>query len=287
MSLLRLCGAAVLLVLGAACGRKQAELDPGTLDPARTRDSLWTLAVQEFDRGKWGRAQRIFERLAPALSYGDPRYLRLHFFLGETLFAQGHQLQAVREFRRVADEAPEDPIAQDALVRAGDAYADLWRRAELDPTYGDNARAIYDEVARRYPGTAAAGRAALRIAALNEKFAAKEYRNALFYFRFKAYDSAILLFRSLIATYPRTAVVPDALERLVRTYQILEYQEDVRETCNYIAQYYPDPEGPIKLCRGPGTGDRGQAAPPPPPPPAPSFPLSPVPGPLPPGRYQP
>jgi len=251
MDPLRRIGVTLLLGLAAACGRNRAAVELTPADPERTRDSLWTRAVAEFDRGRWSQAQKLFERLAPALPYGDPRYFRLHFFLGEALFAEGHQLQAVREFRRVADEQPEGELAPDALVRAGDAYADLWRRAELDPTYGESARAVYDEAGRRYPGTPAAGRAALRIAALNEKFAAKEYKNALFYYRFKAYDSAILLLRALIASYPRTAVVPDALGRLVRTYQILAYEEDVRETCNYISQYYPDPDGPIKLCRSP------------------------------------
>ena len=182
------------------------------------------------------------------LTPSDPRYLRLHFYQGEILFVQGNQLQAVREFRRVADEQPEGPLAPDALVRAGDAYADLWRRAELDPTYGETARTVYEEVVTRYGGTPAAGRASLRLAELSEKFADKEFRNALFYFRFKAYDSAILMLRSVIATYPRSAVVPEALERLVRAYQILEYKEDVKETCAYIAQYHPDPAGPARLC---------------------------------------
>jgi outer membrane assembly lipoprotein YfiO len=241
--------ALILGVAAAACGRQRAPAPPPPVSAqAAAIDSVWNLAQREFDRGRWSRAQRHFDHLAPVLTPGDPRYLRLHFYQGEILFVLGNQLQAVREFRRVADEQPDGPLAPDALVRAGDAYADLWRRAELDPTYGETARAVYEEVGSRYAGTPAAGRAALRLAVLGEKFAEKEYRNALFYFRFKAYDSAILLLRSVIATYPRSAVVPAALERLVRAYQILEYKEDVKETCAYITQYHPDPAGPARLC---------------------------------------
>ncbi len=214
----------------------------------RVTDSVWTAAERAFDRSDWGAAQKAFDRLGPLLAPSDPRFYRLHFFQGEILFALGNQLQAVREFRRVADEQPEGPLAPDALLRAGDAYADLWRRPELDPTYGETARNIYQEVVSRYEGTTAARRATLRLNALSEKFAEKEYRNALFYFRFKAYDSAILLLREVIATYPRAGIVPDALERLVRAYQILGYQEDVKETCAYIAQYHGDPAGPRRLC---------------------------------------
>jgi outer membrane assembly lipoprotein YfiO len=241
--------ALIVALAAAGCGRHRAGPAPApAVSAGRIADSLWTLAEQQFDQGHWSRAQRVLDQLAPALTPADPRYLRLHFYQGEILFALGNQLQAVREFRRVADEQPDGPLAGDALVRAGDAYADLWRRPELDPTYGETARSVYEEVANRYGGTPAAGRAGLRLASLNEKFAEKEYRNALFYFKFKAWDSAILMLRSVIATYPRSAVVPAALERLVRVYQLLEYQEDVKETCAYIAQYHPGAAGPVRLC---------------------------------------
>ena len=251
---------ALLLTL-LACGRHSPAAAPvPEAGQARTVDSLWTLGTKYFDQGRWARAQRVFDQLGVSLPPSDERFLRLHFYQGEIFFAQGNQLQAVREFRRVADEQPEGPLAADALVRAGDAYADLWRRPELDPTYGSTARSVYEEVVSRYGGTAAAGRASLRLAALAESFAQKEYKNALFYFRYKAWDSAILLLRSVIATYPRSTVVPGALERLVRIYQNLNYQEDVKETCSYIAQYHPDPAGPVRLCpktAGQGAGKSG------------------------------
>ena len=60
------------------------------------------------------------------------------------------------------------------------------------------------EVQQRYDGSLAAQRAAVRVGQLEEMFAAKEYRTALFYFRLKAYDSAILSLRHVVATYPRT-----------------------------------------------------------------------------------
>src|SRR2546430_8850043 len=36
----------------------------------------------------------------------------------------------------------------------------LWRKPELDPSYGESALAIYQELAGRYPGTDAAARRA-------------------------------------------------------------------------------------------------------------------------------
>ncbi|HLG06232.1 MAG TPA: outer membrane protein assembly factor BamD [Gemmatimonadales bacterium] len=234
-----------------ACSRAGAGAAPTpvTRPAGAVSDSLWKELDGAFRRGRWADAQRYIDELSPMLPALDLRYYRLHFIQGEVYFAQGNQLQAVREFRRVADEQPEGPLAADALVRAGDANSDLWRKPELDPTYGEAARAIFEEVLARYPGTAAARRAGLRLAELTEKFAQKEFKNAVFYYRFKAWDSAILMFRSVIASYPRSSVVPEALERLVRAYQILGYEEDVKETCAYITQYHPAPGGPARLCK--------------------------------------
>lgn len=235
-------GVALAALLGACGGGPPRQPVPVPLD------SLWMRVEAAFNRSEWSKAQEHLDRVLPMLPAADPRYLRAHFYQGEVLFAQGNPLQAVREFRRVADERPNDPLAPDALVRAGDAYADLWRRAELDPTYGETARTVYQEVLSRYDGTPAAGRATIRLNELAEKFALKEYKNALYYFKYKAYESAIQLFRGVIATYPRSAVVPDALERLIKSYQVLKYEEDLKETCAYIAQYHPAPNGPRRFC---------------------------------------
>ncbi|NOT06801.1 MAG: outer membrane protein assembly factor BamD [Gemmatimonadales bacterium] len=263
----------VCLLLGAlaaaACGgRGAAKVAPPAPAPtAAVTDSLWREAEARFNQGQWRKAQVLFDRLTVLVIPPDPRYYRMHFYLAEVLYAQRNHLQAVREFRRVADENPDGPLAADALVRAGDAYADLWRRAELDPTYGETARTVYTEAVSRYDATPAGGRARLRLAELAEKFARKEYKSGLFYFKYKAHDSAILVFRGLIANYPRAAVVPDALERLIRSYLFLGYQEDVKETCAYAAQYHPNANGPKKYCSAapataptgaPGSGDAGR-----------------------------
>jgi outer membrane protein assembly factor BamD len=206
---------------------------------AATVDSLWKEAEQTVRLGKWGDAEKLLNRVVLEFTPGDRRIARAHFLLGEALFGQGRQLEAAREFRKASDETPNDPIAPEALLRLGDVYADLWRRPELDPTYGQTAVSTYQELLNRYPESSAAKRAQLRITEQNERFAAKAYKAALFYFRLKAYDSAILYLKDLVASYPRTRVVPQALIKLVQAYRSLGYREDVQETCDYIRRLHP------------------------------------------------
>ncbi len=234
----------LLTVLGTGClfggGGPKPPPPVETAETIRARaDSLWREAEHQFRTGSWNRSASLLERALLLMDYADPRRARGSFMLGEARLAQGQNLQAVREFRRVADETASDSLAPAALVRAGDAYADLWGRPELDPSYGESALNTYREVVERYPGAPSARLAQARMLDLQEWFARKEYRTALFYYRYKAYDSSILVLRNLIASYPRTAVIPDALARLVDAYAVLGYQEDLRETCTYIGRFFP------------------------------------------------
>jgi len=249
-----------VLVIGGCLFRRGGPREPEpveTVDTTQRRaDSLYQVGAVHFRAGKWNDAIFALDRALLIMDYANPRRARGYFMLAEAQFASGSNLEAVRQFRRVADESSSDSLAADALLRAGDAYADLWRRPELDPSYGETAVFTYSEVLERYPGTSAAQRAQMRIVELQQLFAEKEYKTARFYLRYKAYDSAILVLRNLIATYPRAPIVPDALASLVDAYQKLDYQEDVQDTCQYIRQFFPQVIGRVEQCQG--------TAPPPP-----------------------
>jgi outer membrane protein assembly factor BamD len=211
-------------------------------------NTLWKQAELAVRHGKWGEAAKLLERVLLEFAPGDPRIPQAHYWLGEAHFARGSHLEAVREFRNTSDDTPNHPMAPEALLRVGDAYADLWRRPELDPTYGQTAVATYQELLNRYPATGAAQRAQQRISELNEKFAYKAYKAGLYYFRLKAYDSAVLYFKDLVASYPKTRVVPDALVKLVGAYRKLGYREDVQETCGYIRRFHPKAPDVNEVC---------------------------------------
>jgi outer membrane protein assembly factor BamD len=215
-------------------------------------DTVWNRGVKNFRAGSFGHAVEDFQRALLEFSAGDPRIPEAHFFLGESYFGSGSQLQAVREFRRVSDEFPNNPLAPDALYRAGDAYADLWRMPQLDPTYGRSAVATYTELLNRYPESQAAAKAKVQLHVLSEKFAWKEWETAQYYLRMKAFDSGILYLKSIVATYPDTPAAQLALVRLVTIYQSLGYTQDASEMCGALRQYHPGTPDLDKLCPAAG-----------------------------------
>jgi outer membrane protein assembly factor BamD len=250
----------VLLALVAACGGGAVAPAPTAVEPTLRVDAApeevdrqWAHAEKLFRAGKWADAATALERLNLEFASGDARIARSRFFLGECHFQMKSHLQAVREFRRVSDDLPSDPLAPDALLRAADAFADLWRRPELDPTYAHTAIGTYQEVQNRFPGTHAARLAQVRIDALNDNLAFKQYRTALYYIRYKADDSAILYLKDLASTYPRAKIVPTALVTLISVYQRLGYTEDIRETCTYLRRFHPQGDGVEGACAAPAT----------------------------------
>lgn len=246
--------AALSLVALSACHHRSKA---GTVDPENALalsappevvDSLWRVTQQQVRQGRWGKVSTQLERLTLEFPPGDGRITQARFYLGEAQFAMGDQLAAAREFRRVSDETPNDQLAPVALLRAGDAYADLWRKPELDPTYAQTALSTYQELVNRYPASDAATRARAQIDYLQGRFAFKQYRAALYYFRLKAYDSAILYLKDVVATYPRAEIAPEALMKLIAAYQKLGYVEDVKETCGYLRRFHPNAPGIEQSC---------------------------------------
>ncbi len=205
-------------------------------------------ARAQFRSGDYAKALVSFRRLTYELGPSQPEMAEVRYYMAECYFQTGDRVQAAHEFRQVADQFATSEYASLALLRAGDANLRLWRKPELDPSYGETALAIYQELAGRYPGTDAAARAQMHAQQLKEWFSQKDYKNGMFYFRRRAYDSAIIYFKDVIATYPGTSRVPDALMRLVDSYRVIGYADELKETCAHLRRFFPQTEGLDKSC---------------------------------------
>ena len=226
------CLVAAGLLLGVtACSRFNPRSYPEPLD-------LMRASLRELRAGRYDKAQQGFQALTFNLSSRDTLYPLARFYLAESYFGKEDFATAAREFRRVSDESPTFRLAPDALLRAGDSYEAQWANIALDPTTGQTALATYQELQGRFPGTPAARIAAVRIQALNERFATKEMDSGLFYFQRNAFDSAILYFKDLIASYPSSVLVPDAYVYLVRSYRAIGWKDEQGAFCDQLRTYY-------------------------------------------------
>jgi outer membrane protein assembly factor BamD len=219
-----------------------------------TNPDLYAASLAQYNKKRWDNAILGFERLTLDLSARDTLLPRAHWFLAMSHEQKGEHLLAATSFLRLAETFPDDSLADDALLSAGDSYASLWRDPGLDPTYGTMSQSEYRLLVSIYPDSPLRERAQKAIAQIDDKFATKDYETALQYVRRRAFDSALIYFKDVVKNYPNSFRVRDALMRMVEVYRnpVMNYQDEAKETCITLRTAYAGDPEVVKLCPAPG-----------------------------------
>lgn len=238
--------ASVAIAMLAAC--HHGGFKPGSF---ASSPALFDASLSQLRQRHWGNAADGFEKLTTDLPARDPLLPRAYFYLGEARNGQHEYLLAAQAFSRVPESFPEDSLADDALLQAGLSYAQMWRKPELDPEYGQTALQTLQSFLAAYPDSPLKPRAQREIAQLNEWLAKKDYENGMLYYRRKAYDSAIIYFTSVSQQYPETNHAKLSLEKLAEAYDKIHYREERAETCATLHQKYPSDREVNEICGPP------------------------------------
>lgn len=206
-------------------------------------EALYAAGVEQLQQKKWDNAVQIFERLTLELPARDTLLPASHFHLAQAYSNRGEHLLSAQSYARLAESFATDTLADDALYRAGREYQAMWRRPVLDPLYGGEAAATFELLLGLYPDSEWTDSASKQLGVLQEWFATKDYETGMHYLRRKAYDSAIIYMRDVVAKYPNTARSRDALLRLVDAFDAIKWRDDKADTCKVLKEKYPsDPE---------------------------------------------
>jgi outer membrane protein assembly factor BamD len=236
--------AAIIATLMAAC--------VPSFQPKKyhTNPDLFAASMAEYGKKHWDNSITGFERLTLDLTARDTLLPRAHWFLAMSHEQKGEHLLAATSFLRLAETFPDDSLADDALLAAGDSYASLWRDPGLDPTYGTMAQSEYRLLVSIYPDSPLRDRAQKAIALIDDKFATKDYETAMQYVRRRAFDSALIYFKDVVKNFPTSFLVRDALLRMLEVYRnpVMNYQEEAKETCVTLRTAYPGDPDVMKLC---------------------------------------
>lgn len=215
-------------------------------------EGLYAAGLREYEQRHWGNAVLAFEKLTTDLSPRDTLLPRSYWYLANAHARQNEHLLAAQSFSRLFESFPDDTLAARAAFQAGSSYRRLWRKPELDATYGETALATFNTMiglyGDQYPQIADSARRA--ILELEQWFATKEYLTGVFYFRRRAYDSGIIYFTNIIERWPHVPRVRDALLRLAESYRAIRYREELDETCTRLRQTYPNDGEVADVCRG-------------------------------------
>ncbi len=236
--------AAIILVAG--CHRS------GGFQPLKfpSHQALYDASVSELHKHNWTHAIAGFEKLTTDLPARDPLLPESYYYLGEAHMGRREYILAAQSYSRVAENFPEDTLADRATFKTGIAYSKLWRRPALDPEYGETARSTFQSFLAAYPDSPLRDSAVKQIERLDEWFGTKGYDNGVTYYKRKAYDSGIIYFRDVVRRYPKSDAARRSQIRLVQSYRAIKYKEDVAETCGRLERAHPGDKDVTKVCRG-------------------------------------
>jgi outer membrane protein assembly factor BamD len=111
--------------------------------------------------------------------------------------------------------------------------------AERDQRQTEVAMQALQEVASRFPDTAYARDARLKIDLGRDHLAGREMNIGRFYQRQALYTAAIGRFRRVVEEYQTTNHVPEALHRLTEIYLTLGLRDEARRTAAVLGHNYP------------------------------------------------
>jgi outer membrane protein assembly factor BamD len=221
---------------------------------------LYDASLREYQRGHWRNAISGFEKLTNDLGPRDTLLPRSYWYLANAHHHEAEYLLAAQSYGRLYESFPDDSLADDAVIAAAREYRRLWRKPPLDATYGETALGTLNNLLALYPNSEHAESARRELAELEQWFATKNYETGMFYFRQKAWDSAIIYFRYILDRWPNVPRARDALLRLAESYRAIRYGEDYAESCSRLRQTYPGDRDVREVC-GPAPATDTTAAP--------------------------
>jgi len=217
----------------------------------QTNQALYDATLREFERGKWANAIIGFEKLTNDLPARDTLLPRAYWYLAVSHSRQREHLLAAQSYTRLYESFSDDTLADDAALEAARSYRKLWRKPTLDPTYGETAVATFNTLLGLYGETSPhADVARQEILELEEMFAAKNYETGRYYYRRKAYDSAVIFLKTVLERWPHVQKARETMILLAETYKQIRYREDLAEICSKLRREFPGDRDGARVCDG-------------------------------------
>lgn len=228
-------GSLLALVLMTACH--------GSFDPkvyGSNPEALFAASLKQFNAHHYDDAAKGFEQLTHDLPARDALLPLSYYYLGESQEKIGDHLLAAQSFTRISESFPDDSLAPTALLAGGRAYSKMWRKPELDATYGTSALNTLQSLISLYPDSHLVPQADAAIASLDNMFATKDLDVGEHYLRRKAYDSAIIYLKDVIKLHPNAPATRTAYLRLLVAYRAIKYTADATDLCTAALKAYPN-----------------------------------------------
>ncbi|MCK8140856.1 outer membrane protein assembly factor BamD [Flavobacterium sp. I-SCBP12n] len=168
------------------------------------------MATKLYDSGKYTKAIRIFEQIAPAYR-GKPQAEKLFYMFAQSYYKTKQYYLAGYQFESFVSGYPRSEKLQEAAFLGAKSYAMLSPVYSLDQTSTNKALDKLQMFIDNYPNSQYLAEANSTVKVLSEKTEKKVYENAKGYNTISDYKSAIVALDNFVSDYPGTPFKEDAL----------------------------------------------------------------------------
>lgn len=167
-------------------------------------------AVRQYDKGKYNKAIRLFEMIAPAYR-GKPQAEKMFYLFAQSYYKTEQYYLAGYQFDSFVSSYPKSEKVEEAAFLGAKSYSMLSPVYSLDQ--GDTNKAIskLQNFIDVYPNSANFAEANTILKTLTDKLEKKAYEIARQYNTISDYKSALVALDNFIADYPGTKFKEEAL----------------------------------------------------------------------------
>jgi outer membrane protein assembly factor BamD len=240
---------ACCLILAAGCSSSSSNWD-GTAESLQSRrrpvnavvdaspEGLYGAGVENLQARRFQQAVDLFDQVERDHPYSTwATNAKLMAAYGD--YMRNRYTEAIGALDRFIQLHPAHRDIAYAYYLRALCYYEQIADAQRDQRGTEQATAALQDVVNRFPDTAYARDARLKIDLARDHMAGKEMNIGRFYQRQYLYGAAIGRFRRVVEEYQTTNHVPEALHRLTEIYLALGITEEARKTASVLGHNFP------------------------------------------------
>ena len=169
-----------------------------------------TAATMEYQNGKYSKAIRLFEQIAPTYR-GKPQAEIMFYMFSQSYYKSKQYYLSGYQFESFAAGYPKSDKIEEASYLGAKSYSMLSPVYSLDQIDTDKAIQKLQDFIDTYPNSSYLSEANIVVKGLREKLEKKAYENAFGYNRISDFKSAIIALDNFVIDYPGTPFKEKAL----------------------------------------------------------------------------
>jgi len=226
-----------LPLLTGCGGSKDDEATASTAAVAPVED-LYNNGIDALNAGRYESATDQFNLVEQNYPYSSWA-VNAQLMQGYAQYLRNHYTEAIATLDRFIQLHPAHRDVAYAYYLRALSYYEQIADIQRDQRGTDLAMSALQEVVNRFPDSAYARDARLKLDLCRDHLAGKEMEIGRWYESQHLYESAIGRFQRVVDDYQTTNHVPEALHRLTEIYLILGLRDQARKTAAVLGYNYP------------------------------------------------